>query len=224
LLTCIALTGQTFSRDSALGEQLANELLRSTPAIESPQIQGYVAQIGQKLAAQGASRGFPFRFTVVVKGDAKSAYEPISLPGGFVFVPTKLIIAAHDEAEFAGMLAQAIARQTPRFEQPGKIPLILVSGTASFLPSSALEQYRQVELDADQRAVAIMSRAGFDPEALVRYLDRVQLESGVRSPLPARSERIAALQRVIRGLPLANYSQSEEFYEIQEATRRIASR
>jgi predicted Zn-dependent protease len=53
--------------------------------------------------------------------------EPRVLPGGYVFVPLALLQTAKDEAEFAGMLAQAIARESLLEQQAtnsGGTPLI----------------------------------------------------------------------------------------------------
>ena len=49
-----------------------------------------------------------FSYTVAIVAD-DGGYEPISLPGGFIFVPASTILAARNEAEFAGMLAHAMA-------------------------------------------------------------------------------------------------------------------
>jgi hypothetical protein len=43
-----------------------------------------------------------------------STHEPLSVPGGHIFVPATLIPAAGSEAEFAGMLAHAMAHVTER--------------------------------------------------------------------------------------------------------------
>lgn len=130
-----------------------------------------------------------------------------------------LLLTAEGEAEFAGMLAQAIARgPLPIKSNTGTIPLIFVDSFASdpLLPTAAMEQRRGMELQADAFAVSAMSRAGFDPSALLRYIERVQPRDQPRSPFPARAARIAALQDAIHGLPPATYAESEEFHGIQE--------
>jgi predicted Zn-dependent protease len=140
------------------------------------------------------------------------------LPGGYVFVPASLLLTAKDEAEFAGMLARAIARG-PRLikSNSSAIPVYFAGGSGGeeLLPADLLDQRRGIELQADASAVVAMSRAGFDPDALLRYIDRVQPFDRPRSPFPARAARIATLQEAIRNLPPAAYTKSDEFYRIQ---------
>jgi hypothetical protein len=62
---------------------------------------------------------------------------------------------------------------------------------------------------------------GFDPAALLRYIERVQPPDRPRSPFPARVDPVAALQKAIQDLPSASYSESDEFYAIQEQMRPL---
>jgi hypothetical protein len=65
-----------------------------------------------------------------------------------------------------------------------------------------------------------MSRAGFDPAALLHYVEREQPPDQSRVSLfPPLAERIATFQEAIRDLPSAAYSGSDEFYIIQEQAR-----
>lgn len=69
-------------------------------------------------------------------------HEPIAFPGGFIFVPARLILAAQDEDEFAGMLAHSIAhiaerhatRQATRSEitNMSTTPLIYMGGWTGY--------------------------------------------------------------------------------------------
>jgi predicted Zn-dependent protease len=77
------------------------------------------------------------------------------------------------------------------------------------------------ELEADAIAVPLMSRAGFDPAALLRYVERRQPVDRRDAPVPVRADRIAGLQQAIRELPPATYSESDEFHAIQEQVRPL---
>jgi predicted Zn-dependent protease len=98
---------------------------------------------------------------------------------------------------------------------------LIVFLTNAPLPTDVMYQRRAVELQADTIAALAMSRAGFDPAGLVRYIDQVQPPDQPRSPFPVRADRIAALQKAIRDLPLGYYSESDEFYAIQEQMRPL---
>ncbi len=75
-----------------------------------------------------------------------------------------------------------------------------------------------------------MSRAGFDPAALLRFIERVQppdAKAGVNahfddqsvSPYPPRAARIAALRKAIRELQPGAYADGGEFNIIQGQAR-----
>lgn len=131
--------------------------------------------------------------------------EAAALPGGYLFVPAGLLLMAENAAEFAGVLAHSVAHVVARHEtrqrsrvqivQMVGIPLAVSSG--SHAPQTFLQFARRYELEADLRAVPIMAGAGFDPNALARYIQRVQVDSPgstrAFSPLPPRHKRVAAL-------------------------------
>jgi predicted Zn-dependent protease len=72
-----------------------------------------------------------------------------------------------------------------------------------------------------------MAHAGFDPNALIRYTERVQPRvSPIRaafSPLPLRDDRIASMLSEIAKLPSANYATptTGEFAAAREEVRRL---
>src|ERR1051326_2159682 len=136
------------------------------------------------------------------------------------------------------MLAHAMVhvseRHWVRTEPPAgvqhvdSVPLILVGGWGDdmLLPVGFLKSHRAFELEADRIAVRIMDGAGYDPCALLNYIDRLQPAStdrpSARSSMPSHDERIAVLTEAIQALPSATYSSSdEEFQQIQQEVRRL---
>lgn len=103
-------------------------------------------------------------------------------------------------------------------ERQGPIPLVYIGGLngnkCAMIPMFARERRRVTELDADKTAAAAMARAGFDPAALVHFIDREQPEDP-RCP-PDRATRIAWLQEAIRNLAPANYVESGDFNRVQQ--------
>jgi predicted Zn-dependent protease len=111
-------------------------------------------------------------------------------------------------------------------------PLIFMGGwvCSGGLPTPAafLASQRSAELEADVSAVHTMARAGFDPNALVRYVERVQVQptgptSKVNSPIPDRDERIAALLGTIENLPKVDYAvaPTDEFATARHEALRL---
>jgi predicted Zn-dependent protease len=236
----------SIEKEIALGRQLADEVGRDRKALESPTVQAYVNDLGQRLAAQIGGPAFTYTFTVIA--DSSPYSEAVSLPGGFVFVPSSLILAAKDEDELAGILAHSIAhiasrdgtRQATKAElvNIASQPLIYMGGWTGYgmrqgnelgVPLSMLQMERRFELDADRLAAAKMAEAGYDPAALARYLDREQAayDAQVRNPqfarVPPRAERVEAIRAVIGGLPMQSYPSHPGFEKVQEEVRRLAA-
>jgi predicted Zn-dependent protease len=186
----------------------------STTPVESQAIQDYVAGLGRKLTASLDQPAVAFTYSVVETNASHGLHEPLALPGGYIFVPLDLLRTAKDEAEFAGMLARAITRKPLTMASHGAtIPVVFVDnfGGDSGLPLSLRSRAREGELQSDAAAAPLLSRAGFDPAALVRYIERVQ-------PHPDLA-RIESLREIIRELPPAAYSESGEFNRIRELAR-----
>lgn len=208
-------------KEAAIGAQMAKEVRRGTTPLESPEVQSYVERIGKKLASQFTSEGRTYTFAVVTDSLSGRTHEPIALPGGYVFVSTSLLSAAQDEAGFAGMLAHGMAHIVISTQSSvGRdVPLVFMGGWRGLgdqdigLQGPFLKLQRTRELDADREAVRVMSAAGYDPHALVRYIEALQPADNAFSSLPPPSERIAALEETIGKLPAQTYSSSgdEEF-------------
>jgi hypothetical protein len=101
-------------KEAALGAQLAAQVRSQSSVIDDARIGGYVARVGNKLAAALPDRGIQHTFTVVDRNLGGSTNEPLALPGGYVFVPANLLLAARSEDELSGMLAHAIAHIAAR--------------------------------------------------------------------------------------------------------------
>jgi beta-barrel assembly-enhancing protease len=208
----------SLDREIALGEQLAQAFRRDTRPVESPAALAYVEAIGRRLTAELGGPPFEYRFALFVD-DRGPAPEVVAFPGGLLFVPSSLILGARDEDELAGLLAHAIAHVAARdgtrlatrteLMNIAAIPLETTAGWAGdamrnaqalALPLSLLQMQRKAELAADQAAARAMANAGYDPEALARYIERVQpadeTKAGIWSPLPRRSARVQAIREL----------------------------
>jgi beta-barrel assembly-enhancing protease len=213
LLALSAATGQTpngvnfysVEKEIELGKNLAAEVQTKQQAQPDARLQA----IGDKLAAQTDGT---FQYHFFVYPQVSTAYEPIALPGGPVFVPQRMIPA--DDAETAAILAHAIAHIALRHytREITRRDLAEIGGKASMTVGGtnavSLAQKNYVmqltvnfELDADRLAVKLMIGAGYDPQALVRWLQsfpvpKMNLALG-DYPSPGSRDRIAAVQRAI---------------------------
>ncbi len=221
------------AREAALGASLAQRVQRTATPLNSPAALEYVQRLGAKLAAQLPEARFSYTFAVTASDQSNVLHEPLSLVGGYIFVPANLLLAAQDEAEFAGMLAHAMAhvaswhgtRSASRGEisQMSAIPLIFYGGWTGFgarqaTPASFLQFERQYEQEADTIAIKTMSTAGYAPLALVRYFGRVWTDTAPDSD--SRNVRIAAMRKAIQ--QLAPSTSNDEFLGIQEQLRALS--
>ena len=87
------------SADVTIGREADPEILKQFGYYDSPDLQNYVAQVGQRVVAVSDTR-FSFQFKVV---DHPSV-NAMALPGGFVYVTRGILGEMNDEAQLAGIL------------------------------------------------------------------------------------------------------------------------
>ncbi len=240
----LSLTAQqplSVPKEEALGRHLADELRKQTKPLGSLAAQNYVERLGERITAHAPDIRSALTFSVIADDPCRAVHEPVALPGGYCFVPAALFLAAQDEAEFTGMLAHAIGHIAlphgfrPAAQGPivnySSIPLIFMGGLSSCSESQAMPvafaaATRNAELEADSWAAQTLARAGVDPNALVRYLGRVQAKpaSPGTSLLPSADQRIAALLPVLTKLPVSGSAPAHtpEFAAVQQEVRGLA--
>ena len=217
----------SLEKEKALGAQLVAEYRRTIPTLDSAPVNAYLDRLGQRLAALLPDPPFSYQFQLV-DDDGTLLHAAPNFPGGFVFVPAQLILAAQSESEFAGMLATAIARIAARHQTKqltkneltniASIPLVFMGGWSGnaprqgeLVPTGFQRMQLAQEQQADSMALDLLSRAGFDPRALLRYLERA-------GEFPGRAPRLAALQSALAKLPAAPAPPPSDFAAIQAQT------
>lgn len=221
------------AKEAALGAQFAAEVRKASKPLDSPLVGKYVERIGQELAAGLPVVGPVFTFDVLA-GPGGPTHEPVALPGGYIFIPTGLLLAAESEAEFAGMLAHASAHSAAhrgaREATAGHgIPVIFMGGWSNLgvFPVGFMNVMRGVELEADRIALQTVSSAGYDPTGLLDYIERVQIDDDREPylPLPIRATRLAGLKRAIAESPPRDYaSGTGEFERVQDEVRALTEK
>jgi len=204
----------SIEKEKALGEQLASEYRAHATLIESPELLRRVEALGRSLVPPESKIAYTF---ALVDDEGLELHEPVALPGGFLFVPSGLILSAGNIDELAGMLAHAIAhieaRHGTKLATRGQIvnqatiPLIFTGGWNGYairrnaslaIPLGMLKTHRTMELQADSLGAELMQSQGYSAGRLADYIERVQTQDtgapNPASPLPPRAERVAALR------------------------------
>jgi beta-barrel assembly-enhancing protease len=161
---------------------------------------------------------------VVVQSDLINAF---AAPGGFIFVTTAAVKTAQSEDELACVLAheiahvirghalgniqksrlanvssdvlQAAGRETLTPEQVAQLNSLLEGLIQDTLDALFVKGYsRDTEFEADRLGVELAAHAGYDPQAMTRFLKTLASEQdtgkgGFFATHPAASDRLARL-------------------------------
>jgi predicted Zn-dependent protease len=183
--------GNWYSTESEIkmGKSYSMEIEKSTKMISDPVVTEYVNRIGQNLVKNSDCK-VPFTIKVIDSDEVNA----MSLPGGFFYVNSGLILSADEEAEMAGVMAHEIAhvcahhgvREQTRanYAQIGAMAAaIAIPGWAGYgiyeasglaIPLGLLQFSREFEAQADYLGVQYMYRAGYDPQAFVTFFEKIQ--------------------------------------------------
>ncbi|MGE5506252.1 MAG: M48 family metalloprotease [Actinomycetota bacterium] len=168
-------------------------------AYDDPKVQAYVAGIGQRLVKQTETPEATFRFTVL-NSDIVNA---MALPGGYVYVTRGLLALAADEAELAGVVGHEIGHVTgrhtaERYSRAVAANVLLgvlgavvgtpgVADVAQLGAAAYLQSYsRDQESEADSLGLRYMTKAGWDPEAMPAFLEKLHQQSRLEAILAGR--------------------------------------
>jgi len=233
-----------------IGKQYADEVVRSSHIITDPVVAEYINRIGQNIVKNSDCK-VPFTIKVI-DSDEINAF---ALPGGYFFVNSGLILAADDEAELAGVMAHETAhvcahhamREMTRMNmaQIASIaPLIFLGGWTGYgayeaesiaIPVTFLKFSRDFEAQADYLGVQYMYRAGYDPEAMIAFFEKIEdlqkhkpgAVSKVFSDHPQTPDRIEKSQEEIARIlpPRAEYLEdTSEFEAVKARLARIENK
>jgi predicted Zn-dependent protease len=193
----------SLERQISMGKQYSDQVEATTRLITDPQITDYINRVGQNLVRNSDSL-VPFTIKVIDSDDVNA----FALPGGFFFVDSGLILSADNEAELAGVMAHEIAhvaachmaRQTTRGKlmNMASIPLMMVGGPIGYvgyeamtvaMPLSYMKFSRHFESEADYLGVQYMYKAGYDPQALTAFFEKVKAMEKNKESVVAKAFR-----------------------------------
>ncbi len=190
------------AREAQIGRSMYRSLLSAERIVLDPEIQEYIQDVGQKLAAQAQDGDFNFHFFVI----DDPAINAFALPGGYIGVHSGLLLATNNESELAGVLAHEISHVTQRHisravfaNQKASIltmaamlgAILLGAATGSsdviqggIMASQTMAAQQQInftrsnEYEADRFGVGVLAAAGFDPMGMPAFFATLARKSG----------------------------------------------
>ena len=234
------------SREAQIGRGVMLQLRNAGVIVDDPLLTEYLSSLGSQLSSLTNDDDEDlqeFNF-FLVKEDSINAF---ALPGGFIGINSGLIQASETESELAGVLAHEISHVTQRHiaraaydNQRTSIMSIaatlaaLVLGAATDMPgdamsgvitaSQALAAQRQInftranEHEADRVGIELMATAGFDPNGIANFFEKLGRRYGSSQYVPelllthpVSAERVAEARGRTRQLPPIKHTDSPAY-------------
>nr|MBA3768223.1 M48 family metalloprotease [Acidobacteriota bacterium] len=216
----------TPEQDIELGRKSAQQIAQQVPLLRDERINGYVSQLGKRLAAKVPGFPFTYQFAVI----ATKEINAFALPGGYIFVNAGTLAAAKNEGELAGVIAHEISHVALRHgtNQASKAYvaqrgidilrtiaggsrnadeiITAIGGTGANMVF--LKFGRTAETQADVEGTHVMADAGYDPRDMANFFKTLQARGGQRTPEllsdhPDPGNRIATINQEMTKLRLS---------------------
>ncbi|GAB4344766.1 MAG: M48 family metallopeptidase [Gammaproteobacteria bacterium] len=179
-----------------IGRELYRSLRRTGKLQGDPLVNEYVASLGARLVAGAGVIDRRFHFFVV----DDPSINAFAAPGGYIGVHSGLILAARDEGELAAVLAHEIAHVTQEHlarayqaademslptlvallgamlvgAQDAELGSAAMAGVAAGSVQRQINFTREHEKEADRIGIQILAAAGFDPNDMPSFFERMQ--------------------------------------------------
>ena len=159
------------------------ELIKSNPLYDHPELNAYVNKVGQKIAKNSDRPDIDYYF-YIIDSPGINAFTP---GNGYIYMNRGLLTFFTSEAQLAAVLAHEIGHVTENHVGRQKRNVILggVAAAAATLATghgsvgdainvsnaARFSGYgREMELEADERAAEFLYRSNYDPEAMLGVL------------------------------------------------------
>lgn len=229
-------------QERMLGQSIMVEARRDPGYYDDPEVTDYITRVGSRLAAHGGDTRQAFNF-FLMKDPQINAF---ALPGGHIGIHTGLITAAQSESEMAGVMGHEIAHVTQRHiarmvsnEQVNQwvsiaslaIAILAARSNSQLAEAAAvagpalavqrqLNYSRDFEREADRMGLQMLEKAGFDPNGMASFFERLQRATrlaDVGAPAflrthPVTYQRISDMQGRSLQLPYRQVADSIEFH------------
>jgi len=189
------------------------------PLVRDYTVRHYMERLGQRIVSHLDRPEFPYQFSVLQEPHLNA----FSVPGGYIYLHSGLILRVESEDELAGVLGHEIAHiqghhivrqqsDTKLASYSGLASMVLAlinpvlaMGASSVVAATQLTYLRQLEEEADYRGVQYMRQAGFHPHGMLSFLKKMGSEERLNAAdvppyfrsHPLSKDRFSYLERVL---------------------------
>ena len=173
----VVLTSE--NKELEIGRQMHQQVMRQYERYDDEQLQQYVNELGQRIAAKSHRPNIQYTFTVLDSEEVNA----FALPG-YVYVTRGIVAYLNSEAELVAVMGHEVGHITARHtvrQQTGAtasgvcatvIGILTGSGdlanVANMAGTALVRGYgRDMELEADGLGAEYLARLGYDPEAMI---------------------------------------------------------
>lgn len=213
-----------------IGRQLFRRLRQQHRLIEDPELSAWIQALTQRLS--GSIPGIGEQLHIAI--DDNPEINAYVLRGSIILVNSGLILSSDSESELAAVLAHEIAHISQR--HPARMAAnnknspwltglgllagaaiaskdahagrAIITGTAALRAQNQIRYSQRYETEADRTGLRILSRAGFDPNAMPYFLEKLER---------SESNVYGRLSQYLRSHPLTIERLSDTRHRAQQA-------
>ncbi|MEO9079573.1 MAG: M48 family metalloprotease [Rhodanobacter sp.] len=180
------------------GASMLRQMRALDMVVDDPLLDDYISDLGHRLGASSDKPKEHLAF-FIVKDPEINAF---AAPGGYIAVNSGLITITRNESELAGVIAHEIGHITQNHLQrafedskkdaplmalvllgaiaagasshSGDAPMAVLAGGQGLLAQKSINFTRKDEIEADRVGIQTLARAGFDPNAMANFFQRMQ--------------------------------------------------
>ncbi len=197
----------SIEKEQTFGDLYMRQVRATAPIAADPVLDEYLKDLGNRLVRQADDVRFPFTF-FWVNQDQINAF---AFFGGYIGINTGLIAETRSESELASVIAHEVAHVSQRHlvrnmgsmqnSGPATIAAVVgslllsmvspdlgmaaISGTLAGVKQVGINYTRMYEQEADRIGLAMLARAGFDPQGAPDFFGRMAEKYRYASKVPA---------------------------------------
>ena len=185
--------------ERTLGKPTADAIESTYRVVDDPLLADYINTMGHILVGHSRRQDIPYDFKVIETDIVNAA----AVPWGYVYVTTGLLDFVESEDELWAITGHEIGHQVGRDSVKSVKENIILSLATILIGQQTstggdiadlgfdllqLKHGRDAEYEADDHGTEVMYAAGYDPEAQVRFFERLMTE--IQKNHPSRLETL----------------------------------